>query len=122
MPPRDKPRHRSGYRREETEQVEATCLTIGLALGSLMNQMCIVGGLVPSLIIDRDPQPDDKSDEAHVGTNDLDVGLAVALPSRYWISSNTPRSVGGCAQRVSNPTSTKMGTPHPNAGAWGSSM
>jgi hypothetical protein len=79
MPPRDKPRHRSGYRREETEQVEATCLTIGLALGSLMNQMCIVGGLVPSLIIDRDPQPDDKSDEAHVGTNDLDVGLAVAL-------------------------------------------
>jgi predicted nucleotidyltransferase len=79
MPPQDKPRHRSGYRREETEQVEATCLTVALTLGSLMDQMCIVGGLVPSLIIDRDTQPDDESDEAHAGTNDLDVGLAVAL-------------------------------------------
>jgi Nucleotidyl transferase AbiEii toxin, Type IV TA system len=79
MPPQDKPRHRSGYRREETEQVEATCLTVALTLGPLMDQMCVVGGLVPSLIIDRDPQPGDEGDEVHVGTNDLDVGLAVAL-------------------------------------------
>jgi hypothetical protein len=79
MPSQDKPRHRSGYRREETEQVEATCLTIALTLGSLMDQMCIVGGLVPSLIIDRGLPPDDESDDVHAGTNDLDVGLAVAL-------------------------------------------
>jgi hypothetical protein len=79
MPPQDKPRHRSGYRREETEQVEATCLTVALTLGTLMDEMCIVGGLVPSLIIDRDLQPDEENDETHVGTNDLDVGLAVAL-------------------------------------------
>lgn len=47
MPPPDKPRHHSGYRREQTELVEAACLTIAVTLGALMDQLCIVGGLVP---------------------------------------------------------------------------
>jgi predicted nucleotidyltransferase len=81
----DKPRHRSGYRREETEQVEATCLTVAVTLGALMDDLCIVGGLVPNLIIDRRIGPDPESGEGHSGTNDLDVGLAIALldESRY---------------------------------------
>jgi len=44
----DKPRHRSGYSREETEQVEAACLTVAVTLGAFMDRLCIVGGLVPA--------------------------------------------------------------------------
>ena len=74
-----KPRHHSDYRREETEQVEAACLTVAVTLGALMDRLCIVGGLVPSLIIDREIGPDPETGAQHSGTNDLDVGLAIAL-------------------------------------------
>lgn len=74
-----KPRHRSGYNREETEQVEAALLTVAVTLGALMDQICIVGGLVPSLLIDHDVGPDPETGTGHPGTNDLDVGLAIAL-------------------------------------------
>lgn len=74
-----KPRHRSGYRREETEQVEAALLTVAVTTGALMDQICIVGGLVPSLLIDRAHGLDPETEAGHPGTNDLDVGLAVAL-------------------------------------------
>jgi len=75
----DKPRHRSGYSREETEQVEAACLTVAVTLGAFMDRLCIVGGLVPSLLIDRAIGPDPGSGGGHPGTNDLDVGLEIAL-------------------------------------------
>src|ERR1700733_10832159 len=70
-----KPRHRSGYSREETEQVEAALLT----LGAMMDRICIVGGLVPSLLIDHEVGPDPETEAGHPGTNDLDVALAIAL-------------------------------------------
>ena len=75
--PAPKPRHRSGYRREETALVEAACLTAAVTLGALMDQLCIVGGLTPGLIIDQQLAVSDE--DAHAGTNDLDVGLAIAL-------------------------------------------
>jgi predicted nucleotidyltransferase len=74
-----KPRHHSGYSREETQQVESACLTVAVTLGALMDRLCIVGGLVPSLIIDRELGPDPTTGAEHSGTNDLDVGLAIAL-------------------------------------------
>jgi hypothetical protein len=74
-----KPRHKSGYRPEETEQVEAACLTIALTLGALMDDLCIVGGFVPSLLIDSRVGPDPDTGDLHVGTNDLDVALNIAL-------------------------------------------
>jgi hypothetical protein len=76
---RKKPRHRSGYSREETEQVEAALLTVAVTLGGLMDRICIVGGLVPSLLIDHEIGPDPETEAGHPGTNDLDVGLAIAL-------------------------------------------
>jgi len=79
MPAPHKPRHYTGYRREETEQVEAACLTVAVTLGALMDRLCIVGGLVPSLIIDRQIGADPETGAEHSGTNDLDVGLAIAL-------------------------------------------
>jgi hypothetical protein len=79
VPQPEKPRQRSGYRREETQQVESACLTVAVTLGALMDDLCIVGGLVPSLIIDRELGGDEELDDEHPGTNDLDIGISVAL-------------------------------------------
>jgi hypothetical protein len=75
----DKPRHRSGYRVEGLEQVKATCLTVAATLGAYVNDLCIVGGLVPALLIDTARTEGDDQDERHPGTNDLDIGLGLAL-------------------------------------------
>jgi hypothetical protein len=79
MAPPAKPRDRSGYSGEETEQVKSACLTVAVTLGALMGELCIVGGLVPNLLIDRQIGPDPDTGDVHPGTNDLDIGLAVGL-------------------------------------------
>lgn len=78
MPAPDKPRHRSGYDAEDFEQVGAACLTVAVTLGAYLDEVCIVGGLVPALLIDT-TRGDDDDNERHPGTNDLDIGLALAL-------------------------------------------
>jgi Nucleotidyl transferase AbiEii toxin, Type IV TA system len=94
MPAPDKPRHRSGYTAEETEQAKAVCLTVAVTLGAYLKDVCIVGGLVPALLIDTTRTDDD--DDLHPGTNDLDVGLALALldEKRYAEISRRLRSEG----------------------------
>jgi hypothetical protein len=79
MAPPAKPRDRSGYTPEETEQVKSACLTVAVTLGALMGELCIVGGLVPHLLIDQKIGPDPDTGDMHPGTNDLDVGLAIGL-------------------------------------------
>jgi hypothetical protein len=79
MPPPDKPRHRSGYTTEETEQVKAACLTVAVTLGAYLDDICIVGGLVPSLLIDLTRAGGGEDEDFHPGTNDLDIGLALGL-------------------------------------------
>ena len=76
MPNPEKPRHRSGYKGEDLEQVTSACLTVAVTLGAYMDDLCIVGGLVPALLIDA-KRPE--SSERHPGTNDLDIGLALGL-------------------------------------------
>jgi predicted nucleotidyltransferase len=95
MPAPDKPRHRSGYTAEETEQVKAVCLTVAVTLGAYLDDVCIVGGLVPPLLIDT-TRIDDDDDDLHPGTNDLDIGLALALldDERYAEISRRLRSEG----------------------------
>jgi len=44
-----------------------------------MDELCVVGGLVPDLLIDQQIGPDPDTGDMHPGTNDLDVGLAVGL-------------------------------------------
>jgi hypothetical protein len=73
----EKPRERSGYTREETELVLSACLTVAGTLGGLMDDLCIVGGLVPTMIVDLREGGDPAGD--HPGTLDLDIGLALAL-------------------------------------------
>src|ERR1700683_1597605 len=79
MTPPAKRRVRGGYSREETDQVISVCLTVAVTLGALMDDLCVVGGLVPSLLIDQRIGPDPVTGDTHPGTNDLDVGLAVGL-------------------------------------------
>lgn len=107
MPATDKPRHRSGYTAEETEQVKAVCLTVAVTLGAYLDDVCIVGGLVPPLLIDT-VRADGGGDDLHPGTNDLDIGLALALldDERYAEISSRLRSEGfkPDINRQGNPT------------------
>ncbi len=73
----DKPKRAADYKSEQVELVRATCLYVATKLGDLMDELVVVGGLVPSLLIDQETLPEDT--EAHVGTMDLDVGLTLAL-------------------------------------------
>lgn len=73
----DKPATAAGYGRGHVELVRATCLYAATRLGDIMDDLVIVGGLVPSLLVDQSTLPEDK--DAHAGTMDLDVGLSLAL-------------------------------------------
>jgi hypothetical protein len=70
-----KPRTAAGYSPEQVAHVRATCLYLATKLGDLSDDLVVVGGLVPSLIVDQHQS----GRQSHVGTLDLDVGLAVAL-------------------------------------------
>lgn len=73
----DKPKRASEYKSEQVELVRATCLYVATKLGDMMDDLLIIGGLVPSLIVDQGDLPE--GTDAHVGTMDLDVGLQLAL-------------------------------------------
>lgn len=73
----DKPKRASEYTSEHLALVRSTCLYVATKLGDLMEEVVVVGGLVPSLLIDQGALAEGAS--AHVGTMDLDVGLKLAL-------------------------------------------
>lgn len=90
----DKPKRASEYKSEQVELVRATCLYVATRLGDLMDDVVVVGGLVPSLLIDQGALPE--GTPAHVGTMDLDVGLKLALldEGRYRTLSERLRDAG----------------------------
>lgn len=90
----DKPTTAAGYRSEHVQLVRATCLYVATKLGDLMDELVVVGGLVPSLIIDQASLPE--GTEPHVGTMDLDVGLTIALldEGRYRTLTERLRRAG----------------------------
>lgn len=67
----------SEYRREQAELVRKTCLYIATKLGDLIDELVVVGGLVPSLLIPEESVP--RGEDIHVGTMDLDLGLSLAF-------------------------------------------
>ena len=73
----EKPTTAAGYPPDQVARVKATCLYLATKLGDLMPELVVVGGLVPSLLIDHQNLPENVT--AHVGTMDLDLGLAFAL-------------------------------------------
>ena len=72
-----KPSTSAGYGIEQLGFVRRTCLYIATRLGDLLDEMVVVGGLVPYLLVDQDNLPSGL--EPHVGTMDLDMGLALAI-------------------------------------------
>lgn len=90
----EKPSAADGYRGGQVDRVRATCLYIATKLGDLMDNLVVVGGLVPSLLID--PRGLAVGTDPHVGTMDLDVGLAVALldQGRYRTIAERLRRAG----------------------------
>lgn len=73
----EKPTTAAGYPPEQVARVKSTCLYLATKLGDLMPELVVVGGLVPSLLIDQKNLPENVT--PHVGTMDLDLGLAFAL-------------------------------------------
>ncbi|HEX6154062.1 MAG TPA: nucleotidyl transferase AbiEii/AbiGii toxin family protein [Solirubrobacterales bacterium] len=59
--------------------MESICLTVIGTLGAYLDDLCVVGGLVPTLLIDRRLEPSETEEDRHPGTNDFDVGLSIAL-------------------------------------------
>ena len=73
----EKPTTADGYRSEDINLVRRTCLYVATKLGDLADDVVVIGGLVPSLLIDQDTLPEHA--QAHVGTLDLDMGLTLAI-------------------------------------------
>ncbi|HWW94344.1 MAG TPA: nucleotidyl transferase AbiEii/AbiGii toxin family protein [Vicinamibacteria bacterium] len=70
-----KPKTAAGYSPGQLQTVRATCLSLASILGDLLDDLVVVGGLVPSLLIDSAAS----RKEPHVGSLDVDVGLEVAI-------------------------------------------
>ena len=73
----EKPSFASEYPKEQAELVRQTCLYVATKLGDLLDELVVVGGLVPSLLIPEESVP--AGEDTHVGTMDLDLGLSLAL-------------------------------------------
>lgn len=72
----DKPRRASGYAPEAAASVKRTLLLVAAKLGDLMDDVVVVGGMVPYLAVDQSALPEMRR---HVGTMDLDLGLSLAI-------------------------------------------
>jgi len=88
----EKPSRAAEYSKEQVQLVTATCLYVATILGDYMEQAVIVGGLVPSLLIDQKNLPDGA--DSHAGTMDLDMGLTLAIfdNKRYQAITDRLRS------------------------------
>ena len=89
-----KPTTTAGYPTEQVHMVQATCLYIATKLGDLIDDMVIVGGLVPTLLIDQTRLSEGV--DPHVGTTDLDVGLTITIleQGRYRTLTERLRRAG----------------------------
>jgi len=97
---KDKPRFASAHSSEQYELVRATCLYVATVLGDLTDEFVVVGGLVPSLLIDQSSFTGNTT--AHVGTMDLDLGfeLAILREERYREITARLRGAGFAPDRT----------------------
>jgi hypothetical protein len=85
----NKPTTAADYTPEMVTLVRRTCLYLATKLGDLMDEIVVVGGLVPSLLIDQSNLPADT--DPHAGTMDLDLGIAFALVNEERYAEVTER-------------------------------
>ena len=89
-----KPSSREGYPSEQLALVRRTCLYLATKIGDILDDVVVVGGLVPSLLVDQQFLPFGLP--THPGTLDLDMGLALAVldQERYRELSARLRDAG----------------------------
>lgn len=63
----NKPKTAAGYTSAQFELAKSAVLTLATYLGPFQNELVVVGGLVPSFIVESPSEP-------HVGTADVDIG------------------------------------------------
>ncbi len=67
----------SGYDPDKIKIVKQLALHLATIMGDLQNDLIVVGGCVPALLID---QPEEGTyEEKHVGTRDLDIGFSIRV-------------------------------------------
>ena len=76
----EKPSFAYDYKKENVELVRQTCLYVATKLGDSLDDLVVVGGLVPSLLIPDESLP--AGEDVHIGTMDLDLGLSLAILDR----------------------------------------
>ena len=96
----EKPLFAHEYRKENVELVRQTCLYVSTKLGDLLDDLVVVGGLVPSLLIPVDSLP--AGEDVHVGTMDLDLGLSLAILDRKRYEDLTQRLHRSCFEPDEN--------------------
>ncbi len=69
-----KPPTAAFYSPVDLERVRSACLTLATYLGSFIDDLVVVGGLAPSLLIEAE-----RAREPHAGTQDLDLGMSLAI-------------------------------------------
>ncbi len=86
-----KPTTAAGYDMGLAGDARRVCLYVATILGDLADDLVVVGGLVPYLVIDQGT-----ATEPHVGTRDLDLGLSLAVldDERYREISSRLRDRG----------------------------
>jgi hypothetical protein len=84
-----KPNRATGYDRRQVDHVRATCLYVATKLGDLADETVIVGGLVPSLLVDQ--RLVQAVEDRHAGTMDLDIGLSLAILEGHRYQALTER-------------------------------
>lgn len=108
-----KPKTVEGYPAGQLEKVRASCLSLASVLGDLLGEIVVVGGLVPSLLIEAEGA------ERHVGTLDVDLGLEVALldSGRYHTLAERLRGSGFSPDRNEEGNVTRQRWRHISTGA-----
>lgn len=90
------PQFAEDYMPEDLELVKSGCIEVAARLNDLLDDILLVGGAVPALLIDHQQEfgiSTDTSDplSAHVGTRDLDLGLAVGVLNKGRYSEISTR-------------------------------
>ncbi len=59
--------------------VKSGCLKVFQSLGALRDQIAVIGGLVPTLLIESSQEHSGDPLEFHVGTRDVDIGFSLGI-------------------------------------------
>jgi len=73
----DQPVYAEDYQPEHLEYARSTCLTAATFFGDILDDLVVVGGLVPGLLIPQTNLPEGA--DRHVGTRDLDIAFSLGI-------------------------------------------